>query len=614
MAQGAKTKKTNIVVWVIIALLIVGLGGFGVTNFGGSVNSIGRVGDREIELQRYARELESQIRALSAQAGRNITLAQARAIGLDRAVLQQLVSTVAIEGEAMRLGISAGNEEVRSYILAIPAFQGIDGSFDREAYRFTVEQAGLSEQEFEQNLRDEIARTLLQGAVIRGATAPDIFVGTLFDFEGETRDFAWARLGSGALETAISEPQESDLRAYYETNQADFMLPETKRIVYAWLSPEMIVDSIDIDESSLRDLYEARINEFVKPERRLVERLVLGDAAGDAKLRLDAGDATFDEIVAERDLSLSDIDLGEVTEEDLDMAGAAVFATEEPGVVGPVGTDLGAALFRVNAILVEQETSFEDARAELIDEFAIDRARRLIANQVEAMDDLLAGGATVEELAQEMEMTIASLDWTAGSTDGIAAYEGFRLAAAEASADDFPEVAELEDGGVFAFRVDEVIDPRLQPFEDAREEIEAGWRADETAKALEAQAELLLPDLQGGTEPSRFGLVFQTETGLTRSGFVGDAPDDLVSTAFEMSEGEWRVIRGEESSFIVRLDAIALPDLQDEQIAARLSQFEAGVTQAISADILDAYAAAIENRVGIELDQSAINAVHAQFP
>lgn len=61
MARGKKNKGTNIVVWVILVLLIVGLAGFGATNFGGTVNSIGKVGDREIGVQRYARDLQNQI-------------------------------------------------------------------------------------------------------------------------------------------------------------------------------------------------------------------------------------------------------------------------------------------------------------------------------------------------------------------------------------------------------------------------------------------------------------------------------------------------------------------------------------------------------------------------
>ena len=435
-----------------------------------------------------------------------------------------------------------------------------------------------------------------------------------FDFEEETRDFSWASLGSDAPGAAIAEPQEADLRAYYDANEADFMLPETKRIVYAWLAPEMILDSIDIDENSLRGLYEARIDEFIIPERRLVERLILGDAAQAAKSRLDAGEISFEELVGERDLSLSDIDLGEVTVEDLGDAGATVFAATAPGVIGPLDTDLGAALYRVNAILVAQETSFEEARPGLVSEFAIDRARRIIADQIEPIDDLLAGGASLEELAEEAEMEVSRLDWTVGSTDGIAAYEAFRVAAAAAVAGDFPEVAELEDGGIFAFRVDEVVEPRLQPFEDARDHVNAGWRANETAKALAALGEELLPDLRRGTDPSLLGLALQTETSLTRNAFVEGVPHGLISAAFGMSEGDWQVMQGNEAAFVLRLDAIAAPDLQDERIAARRSQLEAGVEQAIGADILEAYAAAIQAQAGIALDQAALNAVHAQFP
>ena len=40
-----KGKGSQIVVWVLMAMLVVGLGGFGVTNFGGGLTSIGRVGD-----------------------------------------------------------------------------------------------------------------------------------------------------------------------------------------------------------------------------------------------------------------------------------------------------------------------------------------------------------------------------------------------------------------------------------------------------------------------------------------------------------------------------------------------------------------------------------------
>ena len=93
-----------------------------------------------------------------------------------------------------------------------------------------------------------------------------------------------------------------------------------------------------LDETALRDLYESRKAEFQQPERRMIDRLVYPDmaAAQAAKARLDQGQASFDELVAERGLTRADIDQGEVTQAELGAAGAVVFEAPGNGVVGPV--------------------------------------------------------------------------------------------------------------------------------------------------------------------------------------------------------------------------------------------------------------------------------------
>ena len=612
MASGAKGTGSKIAVWIILVLLIIGLAGFGATNFGGTVNSIGKVGDRDIDVQRYARDLQNQIAAFSGQIGQNLTFAQAQQFGIDQAVLQQLVSTVALEDEADKLGLSAGDEEVRTQVLSIPAFQGLDGNFDREAYRFTLERNGQTEKQFEDSLRSEIARTLVQGAVASGLQTPDTYVQTLFDFVGERRDFTYATLNIDALETPIVDPTEADLRGYFDANSDDFMLPETRDITYAWVTPDMIVDSIDVDEDALKALYDERIEEYNRPERRLVERLILGDAAADAKARLDAGEVTFEDLVAERDLELADIDLGDMTQAALGDAGEAVFALAEPGVTDPVDTSLGAALFRVNAILAAQETPFEDARAELLDEYALDRARRVVGDELENVDDLLAGGATLEELANETDLQLGQIDWSVNSTDGIAGFEAFRAAAAAAAKGDFPEALELEDGGLFALRVNEIIEPRLQDFADAQGQAESGWRAQETATALAAQAAALADQLGAGDEG--FPLELQSETDITREGFIANTPPDFLDSVFEMNLSDVKVIEADTAAYLVRLDAINPPDETDTDLAARRDQLAEATAQAIGTDLLQAYANAIQAQAGISINQAAINAVHVQFP
>jgi peptidyl-prolyl cis-trans isomerase D len=168
----AKGKASNFFVWVILLLLIVGLAGFGATNFGGSVQSVGRVGQTEIEINRYALEMQQEMRALAAQQGRSVSMVEAQGLGVPQAVLGRVVSQAAMEDEAAVRGLSVGDAAVREQILAIPAFQGVNGSFDREGYGFVLRSSGLTVAEFEERIRSETAANLVQSAVAAGVSVP----------------------------------------------------------------------------------------------------------------------------------------------------------------------------------------------------------------------------------------------------------------------------------------------------------------------------------------------------------------------------------------------------------------------------------------------------------
>ena len=612
MVSAAK-KTGNIVVWILLLLLIVGLAGFGVGNFGGSVDAIGKVGDEEITVDEYARELQRALRDQSEAQGRSVTLAEAQATGLVGQVRASVIAAATMDNEAGRLGLSVGDAAVRDQVLAIPAFQGLDGEFDREAYRFTLEQNGLTEAEFEAQIREETARSLLQGAVVAGVRAPKGYAETLYNFIAERRSFTFAQLGDEALDAPAPAPTPDQAQAYYAANEADFTAPETKRITYAWLTPDMVMETVEVDEQMLRDLYEERIADYVIPERRLVERLVYGsmDDAEAAAARLASGEASFEALVEERGLTLEDIDLGDVTEADLGAAGAAVFALEEPGVAGPVMSDLGPALFRMNAVLAAQETSFEQARDELRAELAQDRARRIIADSVTDIDDRLAAGATVEELAQETEMELGGIAYFSGLQDGIAAYDAFREAAEALKEGDFPEVVELEDGGIFAMRLDEVIAPRLRPFEEVEEQVTAGWQAEETRRLLAAKAGGMKALLDAGDAFDTLGLTVETGEGLTR-GAVN--PPAMARQIFSMETGQSAVVEAGNEVYLLRLDAILPPDEEDPAAAFLRQTLDSQAAQSLTQDIYGYFAESLLGEAGLTLEQSAINAVHAQFP
>lgn len=613
-----KRKGASVVVWILLAMLIAGLGGFGVTSFSGGSARIGTVGDKPVELAEYTRAVQSELAALSAQMGQPVSFRQSEEMGLGtgRRALSGLVLNKALDNEADRIGISVGDAIVAEELQRIDAFHGLSGTFDRETYRMQLQATNQNESDFENGLRADIARSLLQGAVARGFVAPAAMTDTLLSWAGERRGFSLLRLGEGDLTTPLPTPTEAELEAYHGENIDRFTRPEAKRITYVALLPEMLAADMPVDDTLLRQSYDDRIAEFVQPERRLVERLVYPseEEAAEAKARLDAG-TPFETLVADRGLTLVDIDLGDLGREDLGEAADAVFALTEPGVVGPLPSEFGPALYRMNGILAAQETSFEEAREGLVAELQADSARRAIADRVEAIDDALAGGATLEELQTEEGMQLQTIDYVpeGDNTDPLAGYEAFREAADAVAEGDFPEAVLLDDGGIVALRLDEIVPAAPIPFAEAREDVAAAWRADQLAKALSDRAIEIKAAAEGGASLGSFGIVDVT-TEIARDGFVENVPATFLPAVFAMAEGEFRVIEVPGFTGIVRLDRILPADMKSEDAAAMREGVAAQVAQSIANDAFSAFATALMNGTEVSLDQATIDAVNAQFP
>jgi peptidyl-prolyl cis-trans isomerase D len=612
MAKKNSISKT--LVWIMLGLLFVGLAGFGATNLSGTIRTIGQVGDKYLDVNQYARNLQQELRAYQAETGAPISFAQAQAAGIDQAVLQRFVQVRALDNEATQMGLSVGDETLSQQIVQIPAFQGVNGEFDREGYRFALENSGMTEAQFEESLRDESARTLLQNAILSGVQMPETFTSTLLNYIGEERSFEWAPLTNADLAEPLPTPTEDELQAYYEANISDFSLPPSKDITYVWLRPIDVEDQIPVDEEALQALYQDRASEYIRPERRLVERLVFSDdaAAETAKSALAIEASTFEQLVSERGLSLGDVDMGDVDRLSLDAAGEAVFAADVGDVVGPLPSSLGPALFRVNGVLPAQSTSFEDARPELMEFWVADKARRLIEAQVQDLDDMLAGGATLEDLANETDMNLYTIGWYENSGEGIASYNEFRDEAAALTEDDFPRILSMDDGAIYAMRMDGSLPERPVPIETAMEKVVAGWENEQTEVRLLAQAEALLPQLKEGVQMSGLGLNAIAEDGLTRNSFVQGTPEGFMPQVFDLEVGEPAIIEGFGSVIVVTVTDIS-PPAQTPETETLSEALRLQMDQALAQDLFAIYARDVQLRARPQLNQQAIQAVHANF-
>lgn len=606
----------NFIVWIVLALLIVGLMGFGATGISGGRRDLGQAGDKGISLQTYTNALSERLMAERAADGSPMSIATAQANGITEQVLARVVTNRVLDNETAQLGLSVGDEAVRDQIVASPAFQGLNGQFDRDAYAYQLERTGLTEAQFEGELRDELSRGLLQSAVFLGVSAPASLRDAIITFADETRTVTWAPVTEANLTQPIPTPDDATLRAYHTANADTFMAPETRRISAAVLLPERLQDTVTVDEDALRALYDERADEFARPERRLVERLVFADQAqADAAMaRIASGEADFEALVTERGLALHDVDLGDQTRDDLGGAADAVFAAAVGDVAGPAPSRLGPALFRINAVLNAETTSFEDARPALREELAAEAARRQIAQAREGLTDLLAGGARLEDLAERSDMELESFDWTGNGMDGgLAAYAAIDDAIPTLEQGALPELIELDDGGLAALRLDNVTPPAPLPFEDSRDAVETAWRAEELTTRLAARTQELVQGLNGGASFEELGLTPETIDTLRRSDVIAAAPNGFLGTAFDTAEGAVAHVSAAGEDAVLRVDAITKGSPDSEELAAPRAQLDQSLSQAIANDIFGAFARDVQVNTDVTVDRAAIDAVHARF-
>lgn len=612
--MSGKSPK-NIFVWIVFGLLAVGLMGFGATGFSGTGRSLGKAGDTDISVQSYRTALGARLAAERAADGTPMPIATAQAQGVTGQVLSKLVTDRVLDNETTRLGLSVGDNAVLAQIVSTPEFSGPDGTFDREIYGYQLARIGQTEAGFESEIRADMSRSLLQRAVLAGMLTPAGLVDAIVAHSAQTRTVSWVELTETDLTAPIPTPDESDLRAFYDANQDQFMAPESREISAAILLPEMLRDRVELDETDLRALYDQQIDIYQQPERRLVERLIFSDQdkVDAAFARLTSGEVDFDALVAERGLDLSNVDLGDVSRADLGDAAEAVFATEPNQIAGPVPTPLGPALFRVNAILAGQDTPFEDALPALRAELGMARATRQIAHSREQIQDLIAGGAAIEDLAERTDMEQRSFSWSTGSTEGLAAYGAIADALPGLNQGDFPSLIELEDGGLAVLRLDAITPATPIPFGTAMADLATAWRADALAQALDARATEITAALENGSDFADLGLTQEVIVDMARSDVIASAPNGFHPVVFETDPGVIARVSSQGREAILRVDSIADGPTDSPDLIAGRAALESVLSQSFADDLLTTYAQQLQMQTDVTVDQGKVAAIHAQY-
>jgi len=608
---------------LIISFAIWGIGdifrGFG-------LNSALKIGNTEITVEQFRQYYTERLQQLSRQVGRPITPDQARATGIDRQVLSQLVAETTLDQQAKALRLGIGNDEIASRITNDPSFRGLNGQFDHSRFVDIIRQAGFTEGRFVEEQRRVILRRQIALSVGGEFNVPVTAIAALNQYQNEKRAIEYLALGP-AQAGDIPAPTPELLSKFFEERKVLFRAPEYRKITLLSMSPADLAKPDTVSDADAKTYYEQHKASYGTPERRELHQMVFPnpEEAAAAHERIVKG-ASLADLAKERGLKDSDTDVGVVTKADvIDPAVAdAAFALKAGEVSTPVKGRFGIVLLQVGKIEPGNQKTYEEVAPQIKREIAEGRAKMEIGNLRDKFDDERAAGSTLAETAKKLGLTSRTIDAVDRSgrgpdgkpiadlpttPDAIAAGFG-----SDVGVDNDP--LQLPNGGYLWYDVTGITPARERTLDEVKDQVEARWRDDEIAKRLQAKSDDMVGKLKAGTTLAQLaaesGLKVVTATDLQRGKPGGFAPSKLVDTAFKSPKGVPASAEGDQvtARFVFRVTDIVDPTL--DPIASKA--ITASLQNSYTDDIIGAYVTRLESDFGVTLNQQAITQVFGGAP
>lgn len=624
MLRGIRRASSNFVgkaiMGTVMGVLIISFGIWGIADIfkGFGQSTLAKIGRTEISVEQFRQLYTDKLQQIGRQFGRPLTLEQARLFGLDRQVLQQVVSEAALDEGARRLGLAQSDADVVRAISNDPNFRGISGGFDPNRFAAIIRQFGFTEQRYIAEQRRVTLRREIVTTLTAGMEPTKTLLDAISRFQNEQRAIEYVRLGPAQAGT-IETPTQEALTSYFEERKTLFRAPEYRKIAVVTMTPDAIAKWSTVSDEDAKARYEEAKDKLAIAEKRQISQIVFpnADEAKAARERI-AGGLSFEDLAKERKLSATDVNLGVVAKSaviDTAVANAAfALATEE--VSQPVQSGFGFALVKVGKIEPGSTPAYETVAESLKKDIALQRAREAVQDLHNKMEDERGGGSNIADAAQKLGLAALTFDADrSGRTPDGQSVAGLPQGADVISGAFASNVGVENDplqlnGGYVWFEVLGITPSRERNLDEVKDQVETRWRNDQIATRLRDKATAIIAKIKAGTplteEAASLGLKVETETGLKRDASPPGVPQALVQAAFGLSKGESGQTAGSNPSewIVYRLTDIVASAA--DLTSADASRLKDALQRGLADEQVSQYVARLESEIGVSINQAAV--------
>ncbi len=607
---------------IFIGLLVISFGVWGIadvfrTNSAGAVVT---VGETEVNATDYALIYQRNINNMSRQFGTQLTREQARAIGVDSQVMAEVVAGAVLDENARQLNLGLSKNTLARLIGEDEAFKGADGNFDRNRFQQAIRNAQMREDDYLNNRNKVAVRNQIFEATGRGDVLPKLFYKAAAQYNSEERKFDFIVLSAKNL-GIDPKPEVDDVETYFKNNVKRYAAPEFRKIAILKVEPEDIVDTIQIDADTIKNDYETRKDKYGKPERRRIQQIIFRDQEeAEAAAKSLAEGTLFETLASEMDLEVADLDLGLMAKSELPDAklGDAAFSLELNAVSGVIEGSFGPVIIRAIEIEPAVITPFEEVKDQIKKELALRQAADEVIALQDSIEDLRAGGSTLEEIAKSNGLKLRVIDAVSAegkspddkTIENLPDSANLLRKAFEADIGEETDYLNVGSAGYAWYEVKEIIKARDRTFDEVKDKAAADWRKAEIALRIGKRASELKGSAESGIAmidiASAIGTSVQSTGFIARSGTTESLNANAIRAGFSGPDGHVALAKGieENTQILLKVTGIKVPD------STELPRMEKDrIEVSAGNDVLEQLVDELRNRYGVEVDQNLITLV-----
>ncbi|HSS12377.1 MAG TPA: SurA N-terminal domain-containing protein [Rhizomicrobium sp.] len=615
--------------WVV-TLLMGGLTlsfvvwGMGLNQFdlGGSTQ-VASIGSTEISGAEFQRTYRNFVRNQSQRTGSEITPDMAEKMGLPQVALQQMVGRTAVQNEAARLGLITSDGAVAQNVRAMAPFRGTLGTFDRPTFMQAIARADYTEEQFLNEIRQEMTVDQLTQAVEANFVLPTTYAQAIAQYLGEKRAAEYIVL-TPAMAGDVAAPSDAVLSAYVKAQAARYSTPEYREADYAAITPADVMGSVTVTDAQIQQQYDASKSTYIIPEKRDVQQMDFKTLAEAQAARAKIGSGTsFDALAAERGLKPEQISLGTLTQEELPDAerAKAIFALPLNDVSQPIKTGFGGfVLARATKITPGSTKTLADVKEEIRKTLTSQLADSKLVDVVNTYTDARSAGDDFTTAAKKAGMKVSRLNAVDasglkpdGSAADVPADPEFLPALFKADVGDDVDPFVTKLGAYYTIHVNGETPPKLKPLEQVRAQALTDYTNDQRAKLLATKAQTLAAqarkDKSLDTIAKQLNVSVLHSPALARDTTDANFSAQTVARLFAAPPGGVDVgPQGQTGNYMIaRVSGIAHPAMnpRDPAFQAGVVRFSQTVAQDFSIDLSNAARA----RQGVKVNQKLVTSI-----